>query len=64
MKESLLSFNESAGKNAPDVLIALMQPLIVINGCSEEDHDGFFRATGYIWKHTENRNCHIHFSCV
>lgn len=64
IKEKLLSFGKYAEKAAPDVLITLIQTFveriyitdenderhchIFIKGCSKEDYDDFFRATGYI----------------
>ena len=64
IKERLLSFGKYAENAAPDVLITLIQTFveriyitdenderhchIFIKGCSKEDYDDFFRATGYI----------------
>ena len=66
IKERLLSFGKYAENAEPDVLITLIQTFveriyvtdenderhchIFIKGCSKEDYDGFFRATGYIEK--------------
>ena len=64
IKERLLSFGKYAENAAPDVLVTLIQTFveriyitdenderhchIFIKGCSKEDYDDFFRATGYI----------------
>lgn len=64
IREWLLSFGKYAENAAPDVLITLIQTFveriyitdenderqcrIFIKGCSKEDYDDFFRATGYI----------------
>ena len=64
IKERLLSFGKYAEKAASDVLMTLIQSFveriyitdenderhchIFIKGCSKEDYDDFFRATGYI----------------
>lgn len=64
IKERLLSFGKYAKGAQPDVLITLIQSFveriyiveknderychIFINGCTKEDYDEFFRATGYI----------------
>ena len=64
IKERLLSFGKYAENVAPDVLVTLIQTFveriyitdenderhchIFIKGCSKEDYDDFFRATGYI----------------
>ena len=64
IKERLLSFGKHAENAAPDVLVTLIQTFveriyitdenderhchIFIKGCSKEDYDDFFRATGYI----------------
>ena len=64
IKERLLSFGKYAESAAPDVLVTLIQTFveriyitdenderhchIFIKGCSKEDYDDFFRATGYI----------------
>ena len=64
IKERLLSFGKYAENAEPDVLITLIQTFaeriyvtdenderhchIFIKGCSKEDYDDFFRATGYI----------------
>ena len=66
IKERLLSFGKYAENAEPDVLITLIQTFferiyvtdenderhchIFIKGCSKEDYDDFFRATGYIEK--------------
>ena len=62
--ERLLSCGKYAENAAPDVLVTLIQTFveriyitdenderhchIFIKGCSKEDYDDFFRATGYI----------------
>ena len=64
IKERLLSFKNYAKAAQPDVLVTLMQSFveriyivdenderychIFIKGCTKEDYDEFFRATGYI----------------
>lgn len=64
IKERLLSFGKYAKGAQPDVLITLIQSFaeriyiveknderychIFIKGCTKEDYDEFFRATGYI----------------
>lgn len=64
IKERLLSFGKYAENAAPDVIVTLIQTFveriyitdenderhchIFIKGCSKEDYDDFFRATGYI----------------
>ena len=64
IKERLLSFGKYAENAAPDALVTLIQTFveriyitdenderhchIFIKGCSKEDYDDFFRATGYI----------------
>ena len=64
IKERLLSFGKYAENAALDVLITLIQTFVeriyitdenderqchlFIKGCSKEDYDDFFRATGYI----------------
>ncbi len=64
IKERLLSFGKYAENAAPDVLVTLIQTFveriyitdenderhchIFIKGCSKEEYDDFFRATGYI----------------
>ena len=64
IKERLLSFGKYSENAAPDVLVTLIQTFveriyitdenderhchIFIKGCSKEDYDDFFRATGYI----------------
>ena len=64
IKERLLSFGKYAENATPDVLVTLIQTFveriyitdenderhchIFIKGCSKEDYDDFFRATGYI----------------
>ena len=64
IKERLLSFGKYAENAAPVVLVTLIQTFveriyitdenderhchIFIKGCSKEDYDDFFRATGYI----------------
>ncbi len=64
VKERLLSFEKFAKGAEPDVLVSLIQSFveriyvvdenderyshIFIKGCSKEDYDDFFRATGYI----------------
>ena len=64
IKERLLSFGKYAENAVPDVLVTLIQTFveriyitdendechchIFIKGCSKEDYDDFFRATGYI----------------
>ena len=66
----LLSFGKYAENAAPDVLVTLIQTFveriyitdendechchIFIKGCSKEDYDDFFRATGYIENTQEN----------
>ena len=63
IKERLLSFGKYAENAAPDVIVTLIQTFveriyitdenderhchIFIKGCSKEDNDDFFRATGY-----------------
>ncbi len=64
IKERLLSFEKYAKDAQPDVLVTLIQSFveriyivnenderychIFIKGCTKEDYDEFFRATGYI----------------
>ena len=64
IKERLLSFGKYAKDAQPDVLVTLIQSLveriyivdenderychIFIKGCTKEDYNEFFRATGYI----------------
>ena len=64
IKERLLPFGKYAENAAPNVLVTLIQTFaeriyitdenderhchIFIKGCSKEDYDDFFRATGYI----------------
>ncbi len=64
IKERLLSFGKYAEDAQPDVLVTLIQSFveriyivdennerychIFIKGCTKEDYDEFFRATGYI----------------
>lgn len=64
IKERLLSFRKYAENAAPDILITLIQTFveriyitdenderqyhIFIKGCSKEEYDDFFRATGHI----------------
>ena len=64
IKERLLSFGKYAKDAQPDVLVTLIQSFveriyivdendehychIFIKGCTKEDYDEFFRATGYI----------------
>lgn len=64
IKERLLSFGKYAKGAQPDVLVTLIQSIveriyiveknderychIFIKGCTKEDYDEFFRATGYI----------------
>lgn len=64
IKEKLLSFEKYAKDAQPDVLVTLIQTFveriyivdknderychIFIKGCTKEDYDEFFRATGYI----------------
>ena len=64
IKERLLSFEKYAKDTQPDVLVTLIQSFveriyivdenderycyIFIKGCTKEDYDEFFRATGYI----------------
>ena len=70
IKERLLSFGKYAKDAQPDVLVTLIQSFveriyivdenderychIFIKGCSREDYDDFFRATGYIQPAKEN----------
>lgn len=70
IKERLLSFGEYAKDAQPDVLVTLIHTFveriyiadenderychIFIKGCSKEDYDDFFRATGYIEKNENN----------
>ena len=65
IKERLLSFGKYAKGAQPDVLVTLIQSFveriyivdenderychIFIKGCTKEDYDEFFRATGYIF---------------
>ena len=72
IKERLLSFGKYAENAAPDVLVTLIQSFveriyivdenderychIFIKGCTKEDYDEFFRATGYISGTRENGN--------
>lgn len=71
MKERLLSFGKYAKDAQPDVLVTLIQSFvernyivdenderychIFIKGCTKEDYDEFFRATGYIENTQETR---------
>ena len=64
IKERLLSFEKYAKDAQPDVLVTLIQSFveriyivdenderychIFIKGCTKEDYNEFFRATGYI----------------
>lgn len=64
IKERLLYFEKYSKDALPDVLVTLIQSFveriyivdendecycrIFINGCSKEDYDEFFHATGYI----------------
>ena len=64
IKERLLSFGKYAEDAQPDVLVTLIQSFveriyivdenderychIFIKGCTKEDYEEFFRATGYI----------------
>ncbi len=64
IKERLLSFEKYAKDAQPEVLVTLIQTFveriyitdenderhchIFIKGCTKEDYDDFFRATGYI----------------
>ncbi|MGN0551596.1 MAG: hypothetical protein ACI4I4_07125 [Acutalibacteraceae bacterium] len=80
IKERLLSFGKYNENAAPDVLVTLIHTFaeriyitdenderhchIFIKGCSKEYYDDFFRATGYIEKHTGKRSCQIRFTCV
>lgn len=64
IKERLLSFQKYAKDAQPDVLVTLIQSFVeciyivdgnderyyhvFIKGCTKEDYDEFFRATGYI----------------
>lgn len=70
IKERLLSFGKYAEDAQPDVLVTLIQSFveriyivdenderychIFIKGCTKEDYDEFFRATGYISGASEN----------
>lgn len=72
IKERLLSFGKYAEDAQPDVLVTLIQAFveriyivdenderychIFIKGCTKEDYDEFFRATGYISGTRENGN--------
>ena len=72
IKERLLSFGKYAKGAQPDVLVTLIQSFveriyivdenderychIFIKGCTKEDYDEFFRATGYISGTRENGN--------
>lgn len=72
IKERLLSFGKYAEDAQPDVLVTLIQSFveriyivdenderychIFIKGCTKEDYDEFFRATGYISGARENGN--------
>ena len=72
IKERLLSFGKYAEDAQPDVLVTLIQSFveriyivdedderychIFIKGCTKEDYDEFFRATGYISAASENGN--------
>ena len=72
IKERLLSFGKYAEDAQPDVLITLIQSFveriyvvdenderychIFIKGCTREDYDEFFRATGYILGAEESGN--------
>ena len=72
IKERLLSFGKYAKGAQPDVLVTLIQSFveriyivdenderychIFIKGCTKEDYDEFFRATGYIFGSGENGN--------
>lgn len=72
IKERLLSFGKYSENAAPDVLVTLIQTFveriyitdenderhchIFIKGCTKEDYDEFFRATGYISGTRENGN--------
>ena len=72
IKERLLSFEKYAKDAQPDVLVTLIQSFveriyivdenderychIFIKGCTKEDYDEFFRATGYISGTRENGN--------
>ena len=71
IKERLLSFGKYAEDAQPDVLVTLIQAFveriyivdenderychIFIKGCTKEDYDEFFRATGYIENTQEAR---------
>lgn len=70
IKDRLLSFGNYAKEAQPDVLVTLIQTFveriyivdenderychIFIKGCSKEDYDDFFRATGYIENTDDN----------
>ena len=72
VKERLLSFGKYAEDAQSDVLVTLIQTFveriyitdenderychIFIKGCTKEDYDEFFRATGYISGTRENGN--------
>ena len=72
IKERLLSFGKYAEDAQPDVLVTLIHSFveriyivdenderychIFIKGCTKEDYDEFFRATGYISGTRENGN--------
>lgn len=77
IKERLLSFEKYAKDAQPEVLVTLIQTFveriyitdenderhchIFIKGCTKEDYDDFFRATGYIEKTPLS---HLFYPCV